>query len=216
MEIPQYIQNEASQYASTHGGSVEVFNAILFGFRLGNKERLRSNGQLKPITDEYTFDRWWRLYDRKVGRDKCEVKWHNVLTAAERKAATEHTPSYVASTPDKQYRKHPYTYLTQKCWKDMVEEGQKTVEADAERFMSYFNDLFKYTDIPKLSEMTDSRKRLLNVIYTDYHDDILNVLDKVRQSRFLNGESGKRRPITFEEIFTVDTFLKIKEGYYDE
>lgn len=218
MEIPKYVLNEASQYASKHGGSVDVYNAIIYGFQLGNKERLRGNGQLKPINDEYTFERWWKMYNHMVGRERCEVKWHNVLTASERKAATEHTPMYVASTPDKKFRKNPYTYLTQKCWNDAITGGvpAKLVEADAEKFMAYFNDKFKYTDIPKLTEMTDSRKKLLNVVYTLYRNDILDVFDKVLDSSYLNGESGKRRPITFEEIFNVDTFLKIKEGYYDK
>lgn len=30
----------------------------------------------------------------------------------------DHLPLYVASTPDKQWRKHPYTYLNNQGWED--------------------------------------------------------------------------------------------------
>lgn len=216
MDIPQYVLDSASQYASRFGGSSEIINAVLYGFKIGNKERLRNNGQLKPINDEYTFERWWNLYGRKIDRDKCEVKWHNVLTKAERKAATEHTPIYVASTPDIKFRKHPYSYLTGKCWKNEVQEGKQLVRADAEKFMAYFNSLYEFTDIPKLSEMTDLRKDMLNYIYTFYHDDILAVMDKVKESSHLTGDDGQGFRATFEWIFTPKNFIKVKEGYFDD
>ena len=89
------------------------------------------------------------------------------------------------------------------------------VEADAEKFMEYFNKKFEYTDIPKLSEMTDERKGLLNTVYTLYRNDILSVLDKVKESRHLTGEDGSGFRATFEWIFKPSNFLRIKEGYYD-
>ncbi len=205
----------ASLYASRYGGSSDIANAVLYGYKMGNKDRLKGNGQLKPINDEYTFERWWELYGRKIGKDRCQVKWHNVLSKAERKAATEHTPIYVASTPDVKFRKHPYTYLTQKCWKDCVPVGEQVQEADAERFMIYFNKLYEYTDIPKLSEMTELRKNLLNYIYTNYKDDIIEVMNKVKESSHLTGEDGKGFRASFEWIFTPGNFIKIKEGYWN-
>ena len=204
-------------YAKTCGGDVNAYNAFLKGFALGNKDRLANSHQLKPITDEYTFERWWSLYDYKTGRDKCEVKWHNRMTMEERKAAMEHTPSYVAMTPDRQYRKHPYTYLNQKCWQDGVQdEVRMTAKADAAKFMEYFNKVFEYTEIPKLSEMTEERTRMLNYIYNLYPHDILTVFEKVRDSRHLTGEDGKGFTATFEWIFTPRFFIQIKEGYYDD
>ena len=215
MDIPQYALDAASQYASKLGGGSDIINAVLYGFKMGNKARLRNNGELKPINDEYTFQRWWDLYGKKVDRDKCEVKWHNVLTKAERKAATEHTPLYVASTPDINYRKNPYSYLTGKCWKDYIPTQQPIVRADAEKFMEYFNNLYEYTDIPKLSEMTDVRKGMLDYIYTYYRNDIIDVMNKVKESPHLLGEDGKGFRASFEWIFTPANFIKIKEGYFN-
>ena len=205
----------ASNYASSHGGGAAVYDAYICGFVIGNKERLRNNGQLKPIDDEYTFDRWWKMYSYSVDKEKCRVKWHNVLTFEERKRATEHTPIYVAATPDKKFRRHPYSYLTRKTWENKVDGMPQLVEADAEKFMEYFNKKFEYTDIPKLSEMTDERKGLLNTVYTLYRNDILSVLDKVKESRHLTGEDGSGFRATFEWIFKPSNFLRIKEGYYD-
>ena len=217
MTIPQYVIDVANDLASKSGGSSDVYNALLKGYEMGNRDRQKNNGVLRPINDEYTFERWWNLYDKKTGREKCEVKWHNVLTKADRKAATEHTPSYVAMTPNVEFRKNPYTYLTQKCWKDeMVAAKPMEAKADTVKFMEYFNNLFEYTDIPKLSEMTEERTRLLNYIYNTYPKDILNVLEKVKESRHLTGEDGKGFVAYFEWIFTPKYFIQIKEGYYDQ
>jgi hypothetical protein len=217
MDIPKYALDAARAEAAMYGGDPNIFNAFLKGFGLGNRDRRTDGHALKPIADEYTFERWWDLYDYKKGREKCEVKWHNRMTRSERKAATEHTPSYVASTPDKQYRKHPYTYLTQKCWQDAEQMPvQMSAKADAAKFMEYFNKVFEYTDIPKLSVMTEERTRMLNYIYGTFPHDILTVLDKVRDSRHLTGEDGKGFTATFEWIFTPRFFIQIREGYYDD
>lgn len=74
---------------------------------------------VKGVADEYTFERAWQLYDKKVGRAKCEKKW-NRLTLGERKAATEYIPRYVAATPDKQYRKNFETFINNKSWNDEI------------------------------------------------------------------------------------------------
>jgi len=216
MDIPQYALDAASDFVKSCGGDANSYNAFLKGFELANKYRRKDGHVLKPINDEYTFERWWNLYDHKVGRDNCEVKWHNRMTKAERKAATEHTPIYVARTPNKEFRKHPYTYLNQKCWNDEVKPVAMTAKADAGKFMEYFNKVFEYTDIPKLSEMTEERTAKLNYIYNTYPKDILSVLDKVKDSRHLTGEDGKGFIATFEWIFTPKYFIQIKEGYFDE
>ncbi len=72
----------------------------------------------KEIKDEYTFEKAWNLYQKKVG-DKARLlkKW-NSMPLQDRKAATEYIPAYVLATPDKQYRKHFQTFLNQRSWED--------------------------------------------------------------------------------------------------
>lgn len=68
-----------------------------------------------------SFDQFWSLYDHKKGRLKAEQKW-NKLTDKERELAMKAIPVYIKSTPDRQYRKHPATYLNGKHWEDEVTE----------------------------------------------------------------------------------------------
>lgn len=72
----------------------------------------------KEVKDEYTFERAWDLYDKKVGdKDTLKKKW-NSMSKKNRKAAIEYIPLYVISKPDKQFRKNFQTFLNQKGWKD--------------------------------------------------------------------------------------------------
>ena len=72
----------------------------------------------KQIKDEYTFERAWNLYDKKVGcKAKLEKKW-NSMSQKDRKAAIVYIPLYVISQPDKQYRKNFQTFLNQRGWED--------------------------------------------------------------------------------------------------
>lgn len=72
----------------------------------------------REVKDEYTFDRAWNLYEKKVGcKSKLEKKW-NSMSKKDRKAAIEYIPLYVLSQPDKQYRKNFQTFLNQRGWED--------------------------------------------------------------------------------------------------
>lgn len=72
----------------------------------------------KQVKDEYTFERAWNLYDKKVGcKAKLEKKW-NSMSQKDRKAAIEYIPLYVIATEDKKYRKNFQTFLNQRGWED--------------------------------------------------------------------------------------------------
>ncbi len=94
----------------------EIKQAILF---------LEDNGYKvtappKEVKDEYTFERAWNLYEKKVGcKAKLEKKW-NSMSQKDRKAAIEYIPLYVISQPDKQFRKNFQTFLNQRGWEDEI------------------------------------------------------------------------------------------------
>lgn len=72
----------------------------------------------KQVKDEYTFERAWDLYDKKVGcKSKLEKKW-NSMSKKDRKAAIEYIPLYVIATENKKYRKNFQTFLNQRGWED--------------------------------------------------------------------------------------------------
>ena len=74
-----------------------------------------------------SFDQFWNLYDLKKSREKVERKWYT-LSVKDQQACMDSLPQYIKSTPDKTFRKHPATYLNQKCWNDKIyNEEEKPV-----------------------------------------------------------------------------------------
>lgn len=73
-----------------------------------------------------SFEDFWALYDKKTGKEKSIQKWAK-LKQSEKEQIMQHVPDYVASQPDKTYRKNPETYLNGKCWNDeiIVKGGKK-------------------------------------------------------------------------------------------
>lgn len=87
----------------------------------------------EKIIDEktnFSFDEFWDLYDKKVGKkDKLIKKWLK-LSDKERELAMSYIPEYKIAQPDKQFRKNPETFLNQKSWNDelIYKNGNKTSE----------------------------------------------------------------------------------------
>ena len=81
------------------------------------KDTKRGSALTKSIN--IPFDEFWSMYDKKQDRGKCEKKWLK-LTDEERLLTMNHLPAYIESTPNKQYRKHPHTYLNSEAWNNEV------------------------------------------------------------------------------------------------
>lgn len=81
------------------------------------KEERRNEESIS--SESFSFAEWWESYDKKINRGDCKKKWKK-LSDADKAAIKEHTPKYVASTPDKQFRKNPLSYLNEKSWKDEI------------------------------------------------------------------------------------------------
>jgi len=65
------------------------------------------------------FENFWNLYDKNEDQIKCEVLWMQ-LSNEERLECLEKLPDYINSTPDKQFRKNPLTYLKNKSWNNEI------------------------------------------------------------------------------------------------
>ena len=79
-----------------------------------NKSKVNKN------TVNIEFEKFWNLYNYKVGsKSKVIKKWES-LNELDRLMIMEHLPEYIKSTPDKQYRKHPATYLNNQGWFDEI------------------------------------------------------------------------------------------------
>jgi len=67
-----------------------------------------------------TFEDFWNLYDLKKGdKDKIKKKFDD-LTQKVKEDIMNYLPLYIKSTPDKQYRKHPETFINNKSWNDEI------------------------------------------------------------------------------------------------
>lgn len=76
------------------------------------------------IVDE-NFDYWWDCYDKKRSKEKARAKWDK-LNDKEKELALIVVKDYVASTPDKNFRKDPATYLHNKSFNDEIIKRNST------------------------------------------------------------------------------------------
>lgn len=65
------------------------------------------------------FEKFWKIYNKSKDKPKTLKKW-NTLKKDEKEKILIVVEDYVKSTPDKQYRKNPLTWLNGKCWDDEI------------------------------------------------------------------------------------------------
>lgn len=99
-------------YSKENNAKMYTFSDPMLEY-LGNPMR-----QEAPETDA-EFERFWNMYDKKVGKQKCERLW-NKLSGKAKEMCMERLPDYIKATPDKQFRKNPETFLRNKAWKDEI------------------------------------------------------------------------------------------------
>lgn len=77
--------------------------------------------ETKTVVEIYpAFSDFWNLYDKKRGpRDKIEMKWKK-LSQKTKEQIINYLPEYIESTPDKNFRKDPQTFLNQESWNDEI------------------------------------------------------------------------------------------------
>lgn len=57
---------------------------------------------------------------------KAQRKKWKKLKQSEKEAIIDYIPKYKLSTPDKQFRKHPLTFLNNKSWNDEININHET------------------------------------------------------------------------------------------
>jgi len=84
---------------------------------------------------EMLFDRFWNEYDKKTSfKEKCFKKFKD-LKPEEMEKLFLHVPKYVASTPEKQYRQNPETYLNNKSFNnEIINRDGKPKQSFTEKF----------------------------------------------------------------------------------
>jgi len=69
--------------------------------------------------NDIQFNEFWDVYNKKTNLAKCKKKYLK-LSQADKDKIQLTLPTYIQSTPDKQYRKNPETYLNNQSWNDEV------------------------------------------------------------------------------------------------
>lgn len=91
-----------------------------------------------------SFEDFWDLYDHKKDIKAAKQKW-NLLTQKEKESIMNHVPEYVKSTPNKQYRKFPATYINNKSWNNEIttndkSESEQLSSIGQQQVISYINN----------------------------------------------------------------------------
>ena len=108
-------ENPFTENPSTEKPSTEKW-ATLSNIDNSNKDIVKKN---------IVFNIFWDLYEKKNGlKSKVEKKW-NSLTDKDRKNIIDYIPKYKEAQPDKQFRKHPMTFLNNESWKDELISNNK-------------------------------------------------------------------------------------------
>ena len=85
-------------------------------------------GAVNFDTEPQDFTTFWDLYDKKVDKHKCLLKWRRI-TAKEKELIFINVPLYIKSLSELRYQKNPLTYLNGRCWEDVVKEEPKPLSA---------------------------------------------------------------------------------------
>ena len=96
-----------------------VFNRIASSFRDATTEPISKPTEQKLAEKQEMFLKFWELYNKKINRDDAIKKWMK-LSMVDMNEALNVLPLYVKSTPDKQYRKNPSTWIYQKAWRNEI------------------------------------------------------------------------------------------------
>jgi hypothetical protein len=94
----------------------------------------------KPFVEE--FEKFWNMYDKKVDRKKSEKKFIK-LKKSDIEKIFETLPAYIKSTPDKQYRKNPSTYLNNQSWNDEIQSTEpvdNSIQESFDRMCDYYRE----------------------------------------------------------------------------
>jgi len=100
----------------------------------------------EEVKDIYSFDEFWSTYGKSVDKTKCKAKFEKLSNEVKLKIK-EVLPLYVKSTPDKQFRKNPQTWLNGECWNDEVKTIMK------EETVEEMNDRMLYENVMKKLNM---------------------------------------------------------------
>jgi len=101
-------------------GNKRILKTSLTKVKDPHQQKLKHNNTVSNIKNkekEELFDVFWKLYDKPVSKKPAKQRFLN-LPLADCKKCIEAAPKYVQGTPDRTYRKHALTWISQECFND--------------------------------------------------------------------------------------------------
>jgi hypothetical protein len=122
-----------SEKSSTHRGVMKVIEnhshtkglpkgylTLIGALKVKNKIKVKNIINTRVFKEpNIPFELFWTIYDKKIEKQKCEKLWKK-LSDEDRTAIMAYIPKYKEAQPEKQYRKHPETFLTHRAWEDEI------------------------------------------------------------------------------------------------
>lgn len=113
--------------SNSYGSHMENEN-IIESVNESDNENEKNN--LSSLKTKIPFPDFWDLYDKKRGdKRRIREKWDS-LTEIEQKKIINLLPDYIASTPDKLYRKDPEKYLNSRGWEDEIIKCNRKIKTN--------------------------------------------------------------------------------------
>lgn len=98
----------------------------------GGCEQEKGEEKEKEEILKIDFEIFWKLYDKKTGKQKCNEEWKK-LKPLEQKQIIDCLPKYKKEKPDPQFRKDPIRFITHKLWIDYLDSDGSVILEKIER-----------------------------------------------------------------------------------
>lgn len=112
--------SEVNEYTIRSIALQMYMEGFKYAYEVAYKEAVEE--EVDEITD-VEFDKFWNLYDKKIGQQACRTIWKRI-PKKDRRLIMEFIPLYKQCQPDKRYRKNPATFLRQRAWLDELIPSQ--------------------------------------------------------------------------------------------
>lgn len=122
-----YYQNPKNYESNNEGTAKET--------RRKREGHTKNKNDKNDNNDNTLFEKFWDMYSKKVGREKCELKWKEIKDS-DKEIIFKVVPDYVKSTPVLKYRKNPLTYLNGQCWNDDIIFEEEPAKQQEPKFLN--------------------------------------------------------------------------------
>ena len=121
----------------------ETLEGLVKGVVQPNNKKENNKEEINKIDYEFYFNLFWNVYDKKLDRSKCFMKWKKI-DHEQYNFIIDKAQEYVISTPNIKFRKNPLTWLNGSCWEDDIINNEITIkQINNEQFNSATTEIRK-------------------------------------------------------------------------